>query len=47
MKKYDKKSADQKREEIENNVQELLKKHIKKNIIQILNFFAEAFAFFL
>lgn len=25
MKKYDKKSADQKREEIENNVQELLK----------------------
>ena len=30
MKKYDKKSADQKREEIENNVQELLKKHIKR-----------------
>lgn len=29
MKKYDKKSADQKREEIENNVQELLKNTLK------------------
>ena len=30
MKKYDKKSADQKREEIENNVQELLKNTLKE-----------------
>ena len=44
MKKYDKKSADQKREEIENNVQELLKNTLKEYHSNP-ELFAEAFAF--